>query len=104
MRKRKRNGKFTNTDLALAIHEVLDIPLDKNTKYPSEGAKIVAAIVQAMTKALKSGDYVSIKGFGKFTVRQHDNHLPTPVVYNDGEFGPDHNIYSDQPQRFPRKR
>lgn len=55
------------TQLALDLHELLDIPLSK-TRRPKVGYQIVRAIRQAMTQALRSGDYVTIQGFGTFRV------------------------------------
>ena len=55
------------TQLALDLHELLDIPLSK-TRRPTAGYTIIRAIRHAMTQALRRGDYVTIQSFGTFAV------------------------------------
>jgi nucleoid DNA-binding protein len=60
-----RNSKLFR--LALQIHDLLDIPLNKHND-PDVGFKIIRAISTTMRDALKRGESVSVRGFGKFRV------------------------------------
>jgi nucleoid DNA-binding protein len=57
-------GKFTILDLAFLLTELFDLPLYGG--YPSEGARIVRAVLTAITEGLKRGDRVHLNGFGTF--------------------------------------
>lgn len=106
MRKKRIPGKTTNTDLALAVHEVLDLPLPR-TGYPSQSAKIVRIIIEAMKKALQSGETIHIRGFGKFyTHKPRERYsISKPIVYNTpGQYNPTGTVQSDAQQWFPGRR
>jgi nucleoid DNA-binding protein len=53
--------------LALHIHDLLDIPLDRHGD-PAHGFKIIKATFDAMARGLRAGEEVSIRGFGKLCV------------------------------------
>lgn len=55
---------LTHRDLALSIHELLDLPL-KNGR-PVIGYKIVKAIARSLRDAVKRGEEIRIPGFGIF--------------------------------------
>lgn len=98
MRKRIPNGRTAAIDLALAIHKILDLPLDPITERPKFGLQIVRAIQKAMTDALNRGEDVYINGFGKFKVKSRKSwNVPKPAEYNPGIFGHEHSTYSDEP-------
>ena len=66
--------------LALDLHELLDIPLSK-TRRPKVGNRIIRAIRQAMTQALRRGDYVTIQSFGTFKVLEKPSRkLPARIL------------------------
>ena len=58
-------ANLNSRDLALLIHELLDIPLNSHNQ-PTKGYQVVKAIIQAMTKALQRGEEIYIRGFGIF--------------------------------------
>jgi nucleoid DNA-binding protein len=62
-----RKQKGPHLSLALQIHEALDEPFDRHGE-PALGYKIVNAIKAAITKALRRGEDVYVKGFGTFRV------------------------------------
>jgi len=102
MRKRRPNGKCNKTDLALTIHELLEIPLDPVTKTPREGMKLVEIILKTMKDALLRKETITIPGFGVFEVKTKRYYVPKPGIFNPGEFGHEHTIFSDEPQYFVR--
>jgi nucleoid DNA-binding protein len=66
MASRNTKGGF-HRHCAIDIHDLLDIPLDKNGD-PSLGTKILRAIIATMRDALHRGEDVKIPGFGIFRV------------------------------------
>jgi len=101
MLKQRPKGHFSQVDLALAIHELLEIPLDKVKRYPSEGLKLVAIILNTISDALRRGESVEIDGFGTFKVWKPRKSwtLKTPIIYREGQV----TLLSDEPQTFPGK-
>lgn len=61
------NSKSANRKLAIEIHNLIDEPLDHHGD-PALGYKIIYAITRAISSALKRGETVSVRGFGKFSV------------------------------------
>jgi nucleoid DNA-binding protein len=82
MRRKRPNGHLSQVDLALILHELFDWPLDKVKRYPSEGVRVVKAILQTITEALHRGEDVYIRGFGKFTVKcpREEHILPNLIL------------------------
>lgn len=101
----KRPGITGINDLALIVHETLDIPLDKKTRYPKVGAQIVHIILKAMKRALLQKEPIRITGLGQFEVRKPREWVtcPKPVIYNSGAFDPKANVHSEEPIRYPGK-
>ncbi|MGD9685356.1 MAG: HU family DNA-binding protein [Candidatus Obscuribacterales bacterium] len=61
-----RPSAFKAKQVALELHELLDIPLEN--KQPKKGRLIINTIVKCMVDALKRGESVEIPGFGRFQV------------------------------------
>lgn len=60
-------SSLNKTQLAFLISELLDLPLDDHGE-PKEGLRIVRAIITAITRALRRGESVVVRGFGIFRV------------------------------------
>lgn len=106
MRKRTQKGRMSQVDFALIIHEALDLPLDPVTRRPKLGLKIVKAMQKAMTEALRRGEEVTVRGFGKFHISEGRKryHVPKPAVFNPGVFGHKYTVYSDEPLFLPARK
>lgn len=63
------SSRSANRALANDIHILIDEPLDHHGD-PALGYKIIYAITQAIKDALKRGETVSVRGFGKFYIVQ----------------------------------
>ncbi len=58
-------GNWSHRKIAMEIHELLDLPLDKHGE-PVLGYTIVRTIAKAMREALQRGESIRINGFGIF--------------------------------------
>jgi nucleoid DNA-binding protein len=100
-------GKLTNADLARIIHETLDIPLHPVKNYPTEGAKIIKALVTVLKNALKNNESIYVRGFGKFYIHQppHRRLVAKPFVYNKpGQYSHEETVQADVPTYFPARK
>ena len=92
------------TRLAYDIHELLDMPLARKEK-PSKGYKIIRAVQQAMTDALRRDEKVFVQGLGTFYVKHYE-----PRVYKNTRvcwIGPGRDTYLTTPEPMiikPRSR
>lgn len=66
MRRRTKPNFVGREALGLIIQEVLDIPVKDH--FPTEGVKILDAMLSAMTAALHRGEYIYVNGFGRLKI------------------------------------
>ena len=83
-------------DIAHYIHELTDLPLAKSNQ-PTLGRHILRIIVKTMRDALRRGEDVEIRGFGKFTVVTCPARMRKGTVIHPGYVTP-------EPIIFPAKR
>lgn len=56
---------MTKTELTEALSKELNLPLSTTTG-------IISTILDSMMNALANGENIEIRGFGSFTIRQHE--------------------------------
>lgn len=87
--RRRRTAPFRLTALAWELHDLLDIPRTNRVssggfyyQEPTQGRRIIKAVLDCVARALRNGEDVTIDGVGTFRLVRRPRRLFYPIQPN----------------------